>query len=308
MHDPNKRKGVPVWTDLDIKVQLGSLRFDFFFNENIHSLPIPRAEKHNHSAIELQFFEEGSGKLLVENREHELLDRTIHVIGQYIYHSSYPDSRTPGKRATLRFAFHEAESMGDHFPSEELDQMKTRLSDITYLQLSDPLQTALFFQILAHLRTEIMTPAIGSYTKITSLCAELLVELVRCMDGEIEKPCTYTLPYRDKNDQWDIPIDSFFTNYKENLTLDMLAQSLHLSTRQTNRLLKKHFNASFKQKLQETRIEAAKDLLRTSRHSLEYIADHVGYTSTQYFCQLFFRMTGLTPAEYRRVQPSSSTR
>jgi transcriptional regulator GlxA family with amidase domain len=87
----------------------------------------------------------------------------------------------------------------------------------------------------------------------------------------------------------------------------MLATTLNLSTKQTNRLLKKHFNTSFKHKLMDTRVEVAKDLLRRSKLSIERIAGDIGYASTQYFCYLFQQKTGMTPSEYRNMEQTRNT-
>ncbi|TMV52292.1 AraC family transcriptional regulator [Paenibacillus mesophilus] len=48
-------------------------------------------------------------------------------------------------------------------------------------------------------------------------------------------------------------------------------------------------------------------MLRTSKLSIERIAGDVGYASTQYFCQLFYQKTGMTPSEYRAMEHNSIT-
>ncbi|MET0091249.1 MAG: helix-turn-helix domain-containing protein [Candidatus Thiodiazotropha sp.] len=47
------------------------------------------------------------------------------------------------------------------------------------------------------------------------------------------------------------------------------------------------------------RIEVAKELLETSRRSLEQIAHETGYSDTTSFRRLFTRLTSLSPAQYR---------
>ena len=45
----------------------------------------------------------------------------------------------------------------------------------------------------------------------------------------------------------------------------------------------------------------AKRLLETRTHPIDEISSRVGYVDTSFFRRLFKRLTGLTPAEYRRM-------
>jgi transcriptional regulator GlxA family with amidase domain len=52
--------------------------------------------------------------------------------------------------------------------------------------------------------------------------------------------------------------------------------------------------------IQALRIEEAKHALETGNDTVEQIAHDVGYQDTAYFRRLFARLTGMTPANYRR--------
>jgi transcriptional regulator GlxA family with amidase domain len=52
--------------------------------------------------------------------------------------------------------------------------------------------------------------------------------------------------------------------------------------------------------VQALRIEEAKQLLERGRHSVDDIGAEVGYRDSASFRRLFKRLTGLTPATYRR--------
>lgn len=79
-------------------------------------------------------------------------------------------------------------------------------------------------------------------------------------------------------------------------------REMNLSTKQVNRLLQRHFRTSFKQKLLDTRLEMAKDLLRTTDLPVEQIAGEIGYASPHRFYTLFQKKLGMTPNEYRTRQ------
>ncbi|MDF2722703.1 MAG: AraC family transcriptional regulator, partial [Paenibacillus sp.] len=303
---PQIRTAPVAWDQLNIKVRFGSLLFDILLDGNIYPMKIVRNKKHNHAAIELQFIDSGVGTLVMEDREQHLENGSIHVIGQHIFHSFEPDPVIPGERSTIRFTFQDVPALDPNFPQEEAEQIKAALSRLTYCQLTDPTRNRAIFRLLADVRAEIETPSVGSYTKVLSLFAQIIIELVRGIQLEQMTKRTYTMPRKDKYDQWSPMIDTFFSNCQQDLTLEMLAATLNLSTKQTHRLLKKHFNTSFKHKLMNTRVEVAKDLLRTSKLSIERIAGDVGYSSTQYFCQLFQQKTGMTPSEYRIMELNGS--
>lgn len=52
--------------------------------------------------------------------------------------------------------------------------------------------------------------------------------------------------------------------------------------------------------VQSLRVEEAKQFLETDQHNIDAVAEAVGYADPRAFRRLFKRMTGLSPAEYRR--------
>lgn len=57
--------------------------------------------------------------------------------------------------------------------------------------------------------------------------------------------------------------------------------------------------------LQSLRVEEAKQLLEMDECKIDAVAEAVGYSDSRAFRRLFRKMTGLTPAEYRRRFSSS---
>ncbi len=52
--------------------------------------------------------------------------------------------------------------------------------------------------------------------------------------------------------------------------------------------------------VQSLRVEEAKQFLEMDDHSVEAVSEAVGYSDSRAFRRLFKKMTGLSPAEYRR--------
>jgi AraC-like DNA-binding protein len=76
------------------------------------------------------------------------------------------------------------------------------------------------------------------------------------------------------------------------------ASRLGLSARTLQKRLTE-LGTSFSEIVETQRIEAAKDMLRSTRNTLDDIADHLGYAEKSSFCRAFKRATKLTPNMYR---------
>lgn len=102
-------------------------------------------------------------------------------------------------------------------------------------------------------------------------------------------------------------IDEFFcTHYMGQPTTADLAKSLFVSERHVNRLLQREYGLSFKSKLAEMRVNAAKDYLRLPGLSVAQVAGTVGYSSVQHFGKAFKAFTGQTPRQYRMANSGAA--
>lgn len=75
-------------------------------------------------------------------------------------------------------------------------------------------------------------------------------------------------------------IHEFFTNnYSFDIHLSDLADELHLSQRQAERLVIEYTGNSFREELCQTRVTMAKELLKNTGMSLGEVSRYVGYRS-----------------------------
>lgn len=89
-------------------------------------------------------------------------------------------------------------------------------------------------------------------------------------------------------------------HFKENLSLDQLAQLAHLNKYYLAHSFRREFGVSPINYLMSRRIEESRFLLRETDHPLSLIAQILGFSSLSYFSQCFRRMEGVSPLEYRR--------
>ncbi|MBQ4516691.1 MAG: helix-turn-helix domain-containing protein [Clostridia bacterium] len=88
--------------------------------------------------------------------------------------------------------------------------------------------------------------------------------------------------------------------YTQNISLDELANQLHLSTRQLNRIIKANYGCTYKEIITQKRIKAATNLLKASNMPISEIAEKVGYNTLKGFYKAFDKFYDCTPSQYRR--------
>ena len=88
-------------------------------------------------------------------------------------------------------------------------------------------------------------------------------------------------------------------NYHEKITVEQLADISAIGRRSFERRFKKATNNTIIEYLQRVKIEAAKRSLENSRKNINDVMFEVGYTDTKAFRDVFKKITGLTPVEYR---------
>jgi two-component system response regulator YesN len=88
-------------------------------------------------------------------------------------------------------------------------------------------------------------------------------------------------------------------HYAEDLTVDKVAENLGFSGVYLSQLFKKETQQTFLEYLTDYRIGIAKNLLMNSDYKIYEIAEIVGYKTSQYFSQVFRKITGVYPIDYR---------
>ena len=88
-------------------------------------------------------------------------------------------------------------------------------------------------------------------------------------------------------------------NIHERITIDELAAVATMGRRSFERRFRQATNNSVLEYVQRVKIEAAKRQFESSRKNIHEVMFDVGYTDTKAFRDLFKKITGLTPVEYR---------
>jgi len=90
-------------------------------------------------------------------------------------------------------------------------------------------------------------------------------------------------------------------NYKGAVTLESIANLVHLNPVYFSVIFKKEVGVNFSDYLINFRLDIAKELLKEGNYNLSEISDLVGYKDSKYFSKLFRKVVGIKPTEYRKL-------
>lgn len=131
-----------------------------------------------------------------------------------------------------------------------------------------------------------------------NMLAHFLFLLTDELSGEKQPPAT-DLSKFNKEDRRLFLLDYLSTVQDGKITLDELSKAMYLNKKQINRIVKKRYNMTFKQKQIRFRIENAKKQLVETDLPVDTIATQVGYTNLTSFYKAFRSIVGITPKDYR---------
>lgn len=129
-------------------------------------------------------------------------------------------------------------------------------------------------------------PLIDLVTGISSSYHQLMLELTRKVSY------TPVVLLSQKH------IETYY--YKEELSLQDVAEVVQISPTYLSRLLKHEIGVSFIEYLTHVRVQKAIQFMRDPAVKLYEIAQRVGYSNQHYFSTAFKKVIGSSPAEYRK--------
>ncbi|MBA2938572.1 helix-turn-helix domain-containing protein [Paenibacillus sp. CGMCC 1.16610] len=106
----------------------------------------------------------------------------------------------------------------------------------------------------------------------------------------------------EKDEVIEFVMKTMETQYSEDISLDLIAESLDMSSAYLSVYIKEKTGANFSDHMNRVRIQKAKELLVGSNLSIQHIGEKIGYRNGTSFIRMFKKITGETPGEFRRCQ------
>lgn len=149
-------------------------------------------------------------------------------------------------------------------------------------------------EILEKIIVEIYEPSLMSSTTIKLLVGLLIVELLK-------KPNNIEIYSEDNYDSlMIIEVLKYIDENYATASLFEISDKLKQPNYKISKLIKKQTNMTFKELLQEKRLDKAKQLLNETDISVVEIISLVGYENLTYFYKIFKEKYGYTPKDYKK--------
>lgn len=258
-----------------------SLKFSrlctFFYQECARDFYF-RGEQHE--AMELVYVDRGELHNLVGGVDIPLRQQELLLIGRNTWHMQYAD--LPVNFLTVSFRTE---------PTSPCAALSGRSFDLTGPQL------ALLRQMLAE-----NNAAKYAHDSMESLLRLLLISLLRSEQTR-RSGQPKALPATSRTEQRiaDQLIQTISAHPGQKLTLQQLANLVHISTTYLHRIFRTQLGMTPGVYLAKVRIEESKLLLRDGALSMGEIAKQLGFPSQQQFSRQFRTVAGMTPSEYVRT-------
>ena len=251
-----------------------------------HLRPIPM-HAHSKNSYELHYISSGGGILNCGGEKYTAAPGCVFMTGPGVSHEQISDPGDPMEEYCVYFKI-------DHSEGSRKGSLAARFAETVFWLGSDDGRVD---ELIKKIFSELDSANPGRELMIESLIIQLVLTMVRLYSsgGSL-------IETAEKNSGSDLTyliIEETFLYDYSTATLDSLAKKLGIGIRQTERLLKKHYNKSFSKKKTEARMFAASTLLRESQRTVTEISEELGYSSCEHFCSAFKKYMGLTPGEYR---------
>lgn len=236
--------------------------------------------QHCKNGYEIHYNAYGKGNLTAEDTQYELGANTMYITGPEVYHKE----RFDGKEPLFEYCIYiELVKRGEGIFADEFLNRKFWIGNGTE-RISE-----LFRQIC-------------ETDKCKSDCVEIeigaLLQLLLCEIVKLYRPFFFISSKAQIKGRIKIVEDEFLYNC-HNLTLESLAEKVHLSQRQTERLLKDNFGKNFSKMKRESQIEKSIEYFNQDI-PLSEVAELCGFCDSSAYYRAFKSEKGLTPTEYKR--------
>lgn len=278
------------YRNLDLTFTMEDVSFTVLSISNELMLqPIPR-HSHSRNSYELHYISYGYGTLIADDERYDVTPGTFFMTGPQVFHEQISDPEEPMREygVYLKVSLPRRGSA--------CEALRLFLGKPFFIGQAD----IEVYELMKRLINELEQPLENDRLMLSAILQQLIVQISRQYrkSGQNEDDKEQSAGERIPEDRTYLTIEeAFLYNYRD-LTLEGLSSLLNLSKRQTERLLKKHYNKTFQQKKKEARMSAACILLQDGSKSVASVAEELGYSSPEHFAHAFKNYYNITPSAY----------
>ena len=241
------------------------------------------SETHAHTNAELFYILGGKGSFVLGDNSHPVQKDDLVVINPRVQHHEESDAAQPLEYIVLGV---------DGLELNSAEDSQQQIHIINLAESGIPIR-----EYLDEMLRELEDQIPGYETICQDLLEVLLLRIMRYSHysaqplpaaKRVSKECAAARRYIE-------------AHFRESLTLDQLAEIVHINKFHMVHSFTKAFGASPINYLLSLRLQECRYLLQSTDMSMTQISQAVGFSSACYFSQVFHKATGMSPREYRNA-------
>lgn len=271
-----------------IQLKLEEFAYDIGIEKSKTALAQDMPEEHIHSQYELYFLLSGERRYFIDGEIYNVSPGNLVIVPRDTIHRTMALNRRGYDRYVLYFTEESLgglrEELGEEnflrlislgcvqLPAEQIPTVRERLERIyAEQQLGDPFSPAMMRSVLR----------------------EILLTALR---HGVKKSCALS----EGADKIQHVARYISENFTEPLTLDDAARMACMEKTYFSKRFKALTGFNFSSYITQLRLSAARQLLLNSEMNISEIAAQAGFSGSNYFGDVFLRVYGMSPTEYRK--------
>ncbi|GIO65809.1 helix-turn-helix domain-containing protein [Paenibacillus sp. JTLBN-2024] len=291
---------------LDLKVYWGNYEIRVLRFHLITFPPGKMVSFHKHAEYEFHFIPRGKGMVILEQEPFTLREGMFYLTGPGVMHYQEADAEEAMDELCLHVDIvnlaekekgqgRRTRHAADPWEIAEAQDCMEKLKTLPLKPVMDAHRAMPYFleaYQAAHMKYA------GLYTTIKHSVIQILLRAVRAYESE---PMEALLPARDmKAYRYQLAMEYIEANSAGEIVLDDVADKLHISSRQLQRILRDLGDGrSFSEILEDFRLKSICKRLTETKDPIDVIAGLEGFSSGSYLHTVFKKRFGMTPTEYR---------
>jgi len=260
-------------------------------------LSTPACFQHSHTSHELHYILKGSCTMSSEQQRRIVREEEFVLLPANLHHS-FEQFSEDFLQFNLTFRILPPDKKCMDPQVNELYET-FRKQELTVLDLNEEAHRGLRHALrqMIELAPQLNDSLFADRTRLSALSLLVIMSLYESLSGQTER----YFPEETAPEFQGYQIDHFFNmNYNARSTRDELAKQLNVSPRHMTRILHQDYGMSYREKVNEKRLQTALYLISTSDKSFTEISELLGYSCPSNFNNFIKRKTGKTPTQLRR--------
>jgi len=251
-----------------------------------------------HDEIELMWLIRGEATIICDNIEYHLTNQNLFMVNPHQFHSIQTSENSI--LITYRFKKEHLHANNLSFDNNHFPNHVYTFAELVAKYKEVPLLIAQLLKLLiSNDEDKIIRYKIIGYYNMFVYELYTMLQKEKYLDVKQRNYDTYI-------DRINILTEYISLHFSDKLTLDELADMVHLNKYRLSHFIKEYIGISLQDYINNTRLEYALKELRTTNYKICDISKHAGFSDVKYLTKALKTKTGLTALKYRKLSKEIS--